>query len=577
MNKSLRQISQISIYIKDEAEKINEIALFQPLNHKLSKQSTATTERKWNKLEQLTFLKRLSLKIQKFLFQHAPFLIPTERQSKEAKFKTILAILLSQEALRDFFLRHPKQRQNFYLAISQTAKSLKYHFSAPEESNPYDISRQLTWIDGKPASLIEDPIELSLQVACINYFERNQLLFKILNQIDRPPIQSVLEVSFGDLIDRVSLQTKYGMYKIKEKIKLGDFTFSYSEDRATSSIQTLENIRPEAEGAVNQRFVFDEQQIIGAYSGELPTVNRVLEQILLLSGQKGLQGKLLSKLEKSEEKKIIFTSLYSWNEFGKIAEQQESIHFLNGKFLEGEGSFHLKLLFFNVSFNSFNKYPAPLELKAAIEDLNDEALLILTYEVFKKNDLENEELEKIYERLVKIRSLSFLQKQELVHQEIDKFRQIKEELLILLSSTEQDSVYQSLTALLSNKRADGKPLQGMDKLICLDVVAKYLGYLHTKNCKTSTERCAAANAADKAQYAFQKVQNVPFLPALSNNDETELFKILYSMYLIWEEPELTTALSNGVFEDKSVNHAFAKNPEVGKYLIDWLKRHQEMH
>lgn len=584
MTLKLKEISQISIYIKDEAQKVNEVALFQPLSKKnpFNAPLVSSPQRKWNYAENLSFLKRLTIKIQGFLFKHAPFLVPNGRNSPEAKFKTVLAMLLSQETLRDFFLGHSKQREMFYQALAKAANSLGYFFERPEESTSLQIARQLTTIDGKAQSLIEDENELNVQISILNPLERNEILFKVLNEIERPPIESVLEVTHGEMTDKISLITKYAKYKVNENPTYGPFSYTYMENQATSSIKTLTNIKPNALGAMNQRIVFDsfENKIIGGYSGELTSVNHVLEQILLLLDQKSLAGKISENTNTNgplTEAKILFTSLYSWHEYGSIKDQQESIYHLNQKILEtSQGQFKLQLLHFNIPFNALNKYPSPAEMNANIRDLNDEALIHLAFEYFLKNQIASDGLYSIKRRVDESYTLPFLKRKQSLLNEIDQFKELKKNLASQVVSKNSPSAL-ALCALLTDKGPNGKALKGIDKLIYLDIFAREIGYMHSKNCKNSTDRSAGANAADKAQYAFQKFLSYPFLPEYASDEETSLFKVLYSMYLVWEEPEITTALSTGFLGEKFYNNFLQKNPETTKYLIDWLKKHPEIY
>lgn len=587
MNISLKEISQISIYLKGKAERINEIALFQPLNHKteFEEESKPIHQRRWSYTSNLPFFLRLSLKVQKFLFKRFPILIPKERATVEAKFKTVLALLLAQETIRDFFLSDPAQKDDFFNAIVETAQSFGYSLSIPSETHPLNISRQLTWLPEKNVSLIDDMVELNIQMATLSEYERNEMLFRILNTVKRPPITSVVEVMKGAEIESIPLTTKYAKYKIVEfDQKRGEGKYLVEENHATSSIRTLENMRPGARGAINQRLVLDaKEKIIGAYSGELSTPFHVLEQILFLLDQTDQKFLFLEHPPpgaKIEEKKILFTSLYSWNEFNLITSQYSSIKKWDQQILNCGGRYYrLHLLYLNVSFNALNKYPTPGEMGAAIKDLNEEALIYLTFDIFKKLGIESTALNGIAvrcETLQKIQEDRFLEKRKALLEEIDRFRKLKKELITLLDGV-SSPLAEVMILVLEQKKSDGRSLKGMDLLLHLDVLAKQLGYIHNKNCQNSTDRSAGADAADKAAYTYQKIKQSPFLPGVSKNEELALFKVLYSMYLVWEEPEITAALSTGFLGEKFYHNFFQKNPETTRYLIHWLKKHPEMY
>ncbi len=64
-------------------------------------------------------LQRFSLLFQRFIFKHLPSLIPRERITAEAKFKTVLALLLKQESVRDFFLSDRKKKRLSFLPLKR--------------------------------------------------------------------------------------------------------------------------------------------------------------------------------------------------------------------------------------------------------------------------------------------------------------------------------------------------------------------------------------------------------------------------------------------------------------------------
>lgn len=581
----LKEISQISIYLKDEAERVNEVALFAPLqkNSRFDEESKPVRQRKWKYTQDLSIFQKIPLKIGQFLFKHIPVLIPRKRRSTEAKFKTVLAILLAQEPLREFFLHHPKRRENFFESLKQIAISIGYtNFQLPQIGTPLAMSQQLTQF--KDSSLIEDATELNLQIAALNSKERNELLFKILNQIERPPITSVLEVSQKENLENIVLTTKYARYKVKEINSLnGNIPFTYEEDLTTSSIHTLENIQPGAKGARNQRIVTNtEEQLLGAYCGELSTKEHLLEQILLILGHRTGNlsfHKTLPPGFKAKTKKILFTSLFSWNELGYMTKQHEAIHQLDQKYLKlGEEWIQLHLLHFNIPFGALNKFPAPAETKAHMNDINTESMIRLTWEYWQKRGLASHELEWIATRLLSLSQIpeyDFFIREKHILEEIDRFEALRQTLAHSLDP--QHAEDQLFLELLTQKKADGKALTGIDKLLYLDLIAHYLGYCHNKNCVDAMDRSTAANAADKAQYAFKMIHNAPFIPEKASEEESSLFSVLYSMYLVWEEPEINTALSTGFLGENYHRNFFMKNSEATKYLIKWLKKHPEIY
>lgn len=586
MPEILEKISQISIYLKEEKERINEIALFQPLAQKSSfdEASKPIHQRKWSYTYELPFMRRLSLKIQSFLFKKAPILIPSERLTSEAKFKTVLAILLAQEPLREFFFSNVKRRENFFSAAREAALSIGYtDFTVPSSGNPFKISQGLTLITGKEKSLIDDLAELNLQMAALGYQERNEILFRILNKVERPPITSILEVMHGNETEKISLTTRYAKYKIYEiDSRTGRINYRYTADQATSSIRTRDNSLPGVKGVMNQRCALDTEsgEWIGSYSGSLNLENHILEQTLFILKVKGEEVCLLDSAPEAEEITILMTSLFSWHEMSFIVDQHKAMRNLNKKVLQiGAGRFiRLNLLHMNISFNALNKYPIPAEMGAVIRDINDQALITICWDLWKRLGLFSSKLAALKEEIdLIVYEQDFLKHQERLLDTIDAFRRLKPDLASQLENASDEHHSLACLALLKGKKSDGKTLRGIDMLLYLNNTARFLDYRHNKNCQNSTDRSAGANAADKAQHAFRKIQGSYFLPDHADEQEISLFKVLYSMYLVWEEPELNAALSTGFVGEKFYQNFFQRNPETTRYLIKWLKEHPEMY
>lgn len=592
MNHSLKEISQISIYLKKEAERINEVALLQPLSRasQFNEEERPIAQRRWTYTSNLSLFHRLSLKFQSFVFKHLPSLIPAERLTAEAKFKTVLALLLAQEGVRDFFLSDGTRLHDFFSALQEAAQTCGYTsfsslISYPAGSDSLKISRYLTTLEGHKESLIDNLMELNLQMAALDPKERREILFRILNRIERPPITSVVEITSPHAIHSITLTTQYAKYKIFHyDPTTGKFTYSFEENHATPSIRTHQNALPNAKGAINQRVVKNGGADIGSYCGELSTPFHVLEQILLILGIGPHEEEcmLLDQIPQgviTEKKKILFTSLFSWSELDQISDQWAAIRKWDQKVLKCNNKYyHLDLLYYNIPFNALNKYPTPGEVHATLQDINDEALIILISESWNHLQLESDELRALAARLESLRTLgeeSFLEREKALLEEIDRFRRLKRDLLTQLTPLTPFTL--ALKAILSEEKPNGRKLKGIDKLLYLDYIATQLGYFHNKNCQNATDRSAGADAADKAQYGYCMLFNRPYLPGSDNEEERALFQVLYSMYLVWEEPEINTALSTGFMGEKFYNNFLQKNPETTRYLVHWLKKNPEMY
>ena len=508
------------------------------------------------------FLHRLSQKVKQLVFRYLP-----KTSTPETQFKTTLALLLSQEDVRSYLLQDSKRRKDFTAALIQAAHECGFtDFSITQTTDPLLMCKELTRLGKQKISLIDDPEELALQSASLSPSKQQAILFSIFDRIERPPVHSVMEIKGTGAVQSIPLTTQYGQYKILEgKPGVGDISYSYFVDHATSSIRTVHNSLPDSKGTINQRVVrsTDTGSWIGSYCGELSTPYHLLEQILLIAGL--INGKV-SVVEHAPEGSalqdlpILFTSLFSWYELSLITDQRAAIHLWDQKILLSERSYYrLNLLYYNIPLNSSNRLPVPAEIKAAMLDINDEASILLTASFFRYLGIESQPLSEIAARVDSLRSIGdqhFLEREKALLEEIDNFRALLPRLMDELKTSPQDPFRSALQALYDKK------LSGIDKLICLDYAVKMLGLFHNKNSRSGADRIAGAVAADKAQYAFHIIENKPFLPSIASSDEKELFKKFYSNYLLREEPEVNAAFSSGF--RKPVH----QNPETRHYLTD---------
>ncbi len=547
MKELICHISKISIYLKKDEEKINEVVLFEPLKRNTSLNASQRIEqRKWTFIHPLSPLKRLSLKAQSFAYRHFPFLIPASRLSTETKLKTVIAFLLSQEGLREYFLEEEKLRTSFLTVLEEVAHLFGCRpFLVSTDDTALDICRYLTWIPEKNISLIDDLMELNVQMATLSREERNEILFSILSRVVRAPLHSVLEVTMGEETKTISLFTTYSKYTLFKKEK-NQLYFSCEKDRTTASLPIAHS-----QGTADQRMVWDETQgaLIGGYSGALNSYDHVLEQLFFFLGLQNEEVFLLNQLPQEsryEEKKILLVSLYGWNELQYIVDQNDAIRKLDQKFLQIGNKRYIKLnlLHQNITFNVLNNYPLPAETEAQLNDKNTLSLIAFTAEVGKREGWDFAPLEQVADRVEKIRALEegtcdqFLAKQKLLLQAIDQFKEIRKELPALFPA--QNPLVATLYQLLKKKN-----LKGIDTLIESHFLAEQLGYLQNRNCTDGVGRTASAQAIDKALYAYSSLLKAPFLPEGATTDEISLFKALYSMYLVWEEPEEGIAWSTG--------------------------------
>lgn len=574
----IEDISQISIYLtneKNSTEKIHEVVLLKPF----AKQACPISNQKQKR--ESSFSTKMLLKIENFFFQTFPIFIKEERKSREAKFKTVLALLLSQEHLADFFLKDEEKRKSFFAALLKAAKIYGYkEFSLPPNHLTLkEMGQFLTTIGSQKISLLENKEEFHLQIASLDKNERDEILFSILNHIDRPPSLSVVEVEKGDTIEKLKLTTIYGKYKVLkiDDKKIDDKKIEYQrvENQSSPSFRVSRE-----KVLINQHKVFDcsykENRFLVGVSGELLHHYRVLEQILFLLEVKG--ECFIEKYPPIalQEKVIFFTSLFSWNEYEKIMDEHFAIEKWHGKTLKiveetGKISyFRLNLHHQNIPFNAFNKFPTPSEIKGVINDINDKALIFLIDKM-----LDFYPLKHLAHQFDEIRSeTDFLRKENGLNDCVDKFRLMKKDLLAFIDAAKPSFALLALKTLLSKKLRSRNVLHAIDMFHYLSLIIENLGFLHTVNCVDGTDRSASAISIIKAQNAYQHTTQKPYLPGFSNEQETSLFKVFYSMYLLFEEPELNAGLTTGFIAEK--NH-IQKNLEATFYIIPWLKKHREIY
>ncbi len=501
--------------------------------------------------EKKPFINRLAFKVKQLFFKYLP-----SRLSPEQQLKTTVTLLLVQEKVRRYFLGDTERRDEFIRALNVAAQELGCErFKLTEERDINAIAKELTRLDGE--SLIGNRERLASLSSALDPQAQRAILCTILEQVARPQVNSKVKGKSGQI---VSLTTEYAKYKVTLfEPNSGKINYSCQPNYATTSIRTAKNGLRGQKGAINQHRVWGEQgRWIGSYCGELTTPHYLLEQIFFILGHSdGKAVRLANPPEGAaiEELKILFTSLFSWREFSLISDQREAIRQWDQQLLFSQGRyFKLNLLHYNIPFSHA---PIPGETKAAMQDMNGEATILLTAAFFKQLGIENRFLTEIAGRIDSLRSLKeshFLEREKALLEEIDAFRKLIPDLLTDLDRGQPSPFVHAAKALIQNR------VQGIERLLCLEYAARTSGYFHNKNSRNGMDRAAAADAADKSQYAFELFEKRPYLPGLGSENDTQLFKKLYSLYLLKEEPEINAAFSTG-FRKK-----IHKNLEVRHYL-----------
>jgi hypothetical protein len=510
----------------------------------------------------VSFLHRLTHKIRRLVGRYLP-----KSSTPEIQFKTTLALLLAQEPLCTFLLGE-NQRDHFLSVLAKAAEACGFEtFSLPDSTDAMYIARTLTHLSSHKLSLLDDPVQLALYKASLSQEVRQAILCHIFDNIERPAIHSVIEIKKNEMTRSIAITTHYARYKILNSSQEHIY-YAYQPNHATSSIRTTQNAFPDGKGAINQRVVHstDTNTWIGSYCGELSTPFHVLEQILLIAGLTNGEASITTQAPLDtpiQPLPIFFTSLYSWHELTAILDEQAAIRTWDQKFLSSEGHhYQLNLLYYNIPFSFSSRLPTPAEIKATLQDINDEARIALTASFLQYLDLVIQPFYKIASRCLTLRTLQnqdFLEKEKALLEEIDAFRMLNPQLMTQLKRLPLTPL---VTAFLDLNRPH---LKGMERLLTLDYVVKSLGFFHNKNSRNAINRIAGADAADKAGYAFQHLQKRPFLPLQEKlNNEKTLFTELYRLYLLKEEPEINAAFSSGFCQP--VRHNFETRRFLKKYL-----------
>ncbi|MCH9703596.1 MAG: hypothetical protein K0U13_02270 [Chlamydiae bacterium] len=463
-------------------------------------------------------------------FRDKLVLLFTPKLSQEAQFKVQLARLLSQENVREHFLEDPKRRKLFFMALKEAAKEIGYkRFTQPDsEMTPIQAARFLTKLKG--TSLLDNSRRLNFKAKRMQK-EEEPVLHTILSHIERSPLVSGLEV---DDHEPIVHQTRYSKLTISHISESGKVSYELFLNKTAPAFENA--------STPNQGVIFDttdpKQTWLGSYCGDLGTPKRVLEQVLLILQAEGP----VEILEKRTDFKvrILFTSLYNWREMEDICRQRDAIETLHGKTLKiGDEEVTLDLFYYNL--NSIYRMPIPANTRAFLEDLNDFCLIRLLG-IDPLDDLPDD----------------FFEKQKRILEAIDHFRANRPQF--------DDPI---LDTLVQKQKPNGKALRGMDALLYLEEATHKLEVFHNKNCRNGVDRTTTAKAADKAQNALHRLTGETFLPGY--NEHEKLFKALYSLYLMWEEPGINAALSLGVSSHTFFRKLFYLNPQHNRYLASWAR------
>lgn len=535
----MRDVSEISLFVSNQFETIRAISLDQPLKIV-------------QKVAVFPLLPSRKNRIALFAAKMIHWFSLNKQSSAEQLFLTAVALLIAEPLWRTMILKTEKMRTHFLNVVHQIA-------------HVYGVTCDETDIE-----TIERQIQDSTYLKTLAHSKRilgeakiQQVQCLLLDELEKLPISSTLNITCVDGQSCIRFKTSYVKYKVHAIEPSGHIIYHCQIDKNTSSIRTQQSIFPDIRGVIGQRIVQSDCGTMSSSSGELSTRYHVLEQILCLLQLTSEEVSLLPS-RSAPEKCILFTSLYAWHELDLILEQKEAIESLNGLLLSSEkGAYRLRLLYMNIPLNVWSRLPAPAETTAVLRDLNDQALIWLTYATFLQLELPREQLRTWVDAFDTI-DKDFFHAAQMRLGLIDAFNQYKVDLIPYLQR-QGAHLAQIVVALLTQKRPDGKALRGIDTLLYLEQLTTSLRILHHKNCQRATHRSSAAHAADKAQYAFTKIAQAPFLPGAASDEQHKLFEALYSLYLLWEEPTMHHILNTG--EEGSFETTLCKNSEISRYLI----------
>ncbi|MBS0623133.1 MAG: hypothetical protein JSS62_00760 [Verrucomicrobia bacterium] len=541
----MKHIQKLSLKVFNEFETISETSIYQPLEADQLIDNNASPLSLPARKSRFKILTSKILKI----------FSPSPSVNKSSVFTTALALLITQPLWRNIILKTNSMRTKFVEITQQVA-------------NMYGLS-----LDSHDLELLEKDCErssslkaLARKAHLLGEEQIKQVQCLLLDELQRPPITSSLTVSYSSGHTHLDLVTRYTKYKVHALEPTGRIIFQSQQNKGTCSIRTRTSIFPDTRGVIGQRQVWADQEktLVGSYSGELNTTHHILEQILCTLQLTEQDVLIQNQAEASQDLCLLFTSLYAWTDFELICQQRESIQSLNNKYLQTQnGTYRLRLLYMNIPLNIWSRLPKPGETGAILQDLNDQSLIWLTYRVAQKLKLPLPPLEQWTKQLDNPYDDFFRAE----HQRlaiIDAFRLYKMDLLPFLT-TRKEPIALILHTLLSDRRPDGKKLRGMDTLLYLNELTKFLGIFHHKNSEQALHRSSAAKAADQAQFALTRLQKAPFLPGQSSEDEQHLFEVLYSLYLLKEEPELHQLMGTG--ESEHFQASLTRNPEIRRYLL----------
>lgn len=488
--------------------------------------------RRWSVLPPSTSLiKRIKIQLFAILGRIFPFLY-RERRTDEAKLKTFAALFMANRELG-------LQKEQLVAALNEVKRELG--INAELGDDPTSLR-----IDGRDVDLTAEPEELAFQLALLGESTRRLFSHHLASALPRDTIRSAL--THKETGVRIDFRTDYARFHVTKD--QGEIFWEGERARGTTAIR-IPGASLETTGTACQRSVVGtDGGPMQYYCGQMPTQKNVLGQILfILETAQGVEPggdyELVDHApEELQHKDICFDSLLAYNENDDILQKQaQAIRDLDGRVLKrinpDKSVTYIKLHLHhrNIPWGWCNRFGIPESIRDNFnKDANFRLGCLVGKRFFKEDSKELGQFVNLLQRGM-----------------IDEAKQMLPEPSLL------KDIY---PACVTRRDPNGKPLSQTDHYIYGSLLTRLLGIAHNVNCKSGIDRTGAADALDKAQGAFYRITGKYFLPGEMSPENEQLFNQLYTLYITWEEPELTTGFATGFIGEK-----FQSNPEALARLV----------
>jgi|GEM_PF-2071682 len=520
---------------------------------------------------------KLSRKLGRTFFSTVRTLLYSKKLTDEILFKTTLTLLLKEESVATVFLHDHQRKNDLFTSIQRAAKQagIEEGFSRDPSS---DLFQQLTWVSSLGASLFEDKRLFKFYLNLLSPKERTHYLFIILQEIQREPFTCQVEFQTEDNQYHNCFTSNY--FGKTELIQCKEIPANYTFFK--KRCQSHPNLQLGREKLCNQHLILEsthsqeEKKLLGGYCGNLENKKKVLEQLLfLLECRNEATIELKNEGNRDNRIQVYFTSFYSWHELDLIIAQKKAIDALDNKILcfqNQEGKKEEICLYLNHINFSFSNWPEPSQTHCTIDALNNEALIPLIAKILPNIEC----LQETANKITSIKTLcpdqstdQFFKKKQLLNEVLEEFDQYKPAIIQALKTNPSLEAH-CIKALLSGYLENKQKLQALDALLLLNVLLEKEGILHNKS-SNLTAKLFAVRACDQAQAALTKIDALPYYPGHTTAYKHNLFELLYSAYLLLDEPTFNAALCGGFLTKEQYQEEILKDREISRHLSPWME------